>query len=74
MQSFAYFPTSVSGSADTAHFATCFQKTKKTMVNIMWVAVQNPQETRYPTIQLCKESFSNVKKPQFFSVISLSLK
>ena len=60
LKTIASIPTSVSGTADTAHFATCFPKTKKAMVSFTWVAVRNPQETQYPTIQLCEESFSNV--------------
>jgi len=58
----ACFATSISGTADTAHFATGLQRQKKTMVTFTWVAVHNPQESDNATIQLREESFIKVIK------------
>jgi len=56
----ACFATFVSGTADMAHFATCLQWQKKTMVTFTWVTVHNPQESDNATIQLHEESFIKV--------------
>ena len=43
----ACFAMSISGTADTVHFATWLQWQKKTMVTFTWVVVHNPQESNF---------------------------